>query len=74
MRLVSVTSASDPLGGAFETPPTAAAVPVTQAAWRDEEYIGFDRGFARRVGAASVSNNDLMWSLLPHSADCVRQA
>lgn len=41
VRLVEVAVSTDPLGGAFEDPPTTAAVDVTEIAWHDDDALPF---------------------------------
>jgi hypothetical protein len=41
VRLVEVAAASDPLGGAFEDPPTSVAVDVTEIAWHEDDALPF---------------------------------
>lgn len=39
VRLVAVTPRQDPIGGAFEDPPRAGAVPVTEVTWHAEDAL-----------------------------------
>jgi hypothetical protein len=41
VRLTTVTASSDPLGGAFEQPPTAQAVNVTEIEWSADDALPF---------------------------------
>lgn len=54
VRLTSVTPGSDPIGGAFETPATAAATPITAIEWHREDATPFAFQISGEVLAGGV--------------------
>jgi len=50
VRLVSVTTGEDPVGGRFEEPPTNAPVPVTEITWHTEDALPFPLCVSTLVG------------------------
>jgi hypothetical protein len=75
VRLISVTADSDPVGGAFETPPTTTALAVTEIEWARADALPFpfqvaaevlSGGVARRFDTISVARGNLV--LADHGA------
>ncbi|HUO55500.1 MAG TPA: putative baseplate assembly protein [Rhodoblastus sp.] len=75
VRLTSVADSTDPLGGAFETPATNAATPVTEIAWGRDDALPFDlqlsanvasNGAIRRIDNVSVARGNIV--LADHGA------
>jgi hypothetical protein len=56
VRVVQVTHGADPLGGALLDPPTAAATPVTEIEWHEDDALGFALCLSSRVGNEVVGN------------------
>jgi len=57
VRLSKVTVGADPLGGAFETPPTAAPTPVTDIEWTSDDATPFDLQISAQVTSGGVAQS-----------------
>jgi len=55
VRLTKVTAGSDPIGGAFETPATTAATPVTEIEWQRDDATPFAFQISGEVLAGGVA-------------------
>ncbi len=57
VRLTKVTASSDPLGGAFEQPPTTHSVDVTEIEWSADDALPFALCLSARVTMADGSQS-----------------
>ncbi len=80
IMLTSVTPGTDPLGGAFETPPVAAPSEVTEITWRRDDATPFalqvagevlSSGGARQLNTISVARGNIV--LADHGASIVTE-
>ncbi len=80
VRLTSVAQGSDPLGGAFETPPNANPVAVTEITWGRADALPFafqvaaevlNGGVAQRFDTISVARGNVV--LADHGATLVSE-
>jgi len=80
VRLTSVTPDTDPIGGAFETPPTAAPTPVTEITWQRDDATPFAfqiagevlaGGGAQQLDRISVARGNIV--LTDHGASVVTE-
>jgi hypothetical protein len=55
VQLTKVTASSDPLGGAFEQPPTTHSLDVTEIEWSVDDALPFALCLSARVGAPDGS-------------------
>jgi hypothetical protein len=80
VQLTNVTFGADAIGGAFETPATGAATPVTEIAWQRDDAAPFalqiagevlSGGGARQVDTISVARGNIV--LADHGASVVTE-
>ncbi len=81
VKLTSVTADTDPIGGAFETPPAAAPTPITEITWQRDDATPFafqvagqvlTSGGARQVSGISVARGNVV--VADHGAIIVTEA
>jgi hypothetical protein len=80
VKLTSVTPGTDPIGGAFQTPPTTASTPVTEITWQRDDATPFafqiagevlSGGGARQLDRISVARGNIV--LADHGASVVTE-